>query len=116
MTSNAQISIFCVRFFRNLAQDNYLMATHKSAKKRIRTSERKRIINKHAATKVKSTLKKVFESNNKEEAEKLYKEAVSILDKNSTKGRIKKNNASRKKSQLTKHLNSLKPTETETKE
>ena len=116
LTSNAQISIFLARFFRNLAQDNNLMATHKSAKKRIRTSERKRIANKNAASKVKSSLKKVFASNNKEEAEKLYKEAVSILDKNSTKGRIPKNNASRKKSQLTKHLNSLKPAETETKE
>ncbi len=92
------------------------MATHKSAKKRIRTSERKRIVNKNAASKVKTSLKKVFESNNKEEAEKLYKEAVSVLDKNAAKGRIKKNNASRKKSQLTKHLNSLQPAETETKE
>jgi len=92
------------------------MATHKSAKKRIRTSERKRVVNKNAATKVKSSLKKVFASNNKEEVEKLYKEAVSILDKNTTKGRIPKNNASRKKSQLTKHLNSLQPAETETKE
>lgn len=92
------------------------MATHKSAKKRIRTSGRKRIVNKNAASKVKTSLKKAFASNNKEEAEKLYKEAVSILDKNATKGRIKKNNASRKKSQLTKHLNSLQPAETETKE
>ena len=92
------------------------MANHKSAKKRIRTSERKRVANKHAASIVKSSLKKVFESNNKEEAEKLYKEAVSILDKNATKGRIPKNNVSRKKSQLTKHVNKLKPAETETKE
>ena len=112
MTSNAQISIFCVRFFRNLEQENYLMANHKSAKKRIRTAERKRVANKNASSKIKSSLKKVFDSKNKEEAEKLYKEAVSLLDKNTTKNRIPKNNASRKKSQLTKHLNSLKPAET----
>ncbi len=92
------------------------MANHKSAKKRIRTSERKRVANKIATSKIKSSVKKVFDSKNKEEAEKLYKEAVSLLDKNTTKNRIPKNNASRKKSQLTKHLTSLKPAETETKE
>ena len=88
------------------------MANHKSAKKRIRTSERKRVANKHAATKVKSTLKKVLDSNNKEEAEKLYKDAVSLLDKNTMKNRIPKNNASRKKSQLTKHITSLESAKT----
>jgi small subunit ribosomal protein S20 len=88
------------------------MANHKSAKKRIRTAERKRVNNKNAASKIKSSLKKVFDSKNKEEAEKLYKDAVSLLDKNSTKNRIPKNNASRKKSQLTKHINGLKPAET----
>ncbi|MBT8385782.1 MAG: 30S ribosomal protein S20 [Ignavibacteria bacterium] len=87
------------------------MANHKSAKKRIRTSERKRVANKNAASKIKSSLKKVFDSKNKEEAEKLYKDAVSLLDKNTAKSRIPKNNASRKKAQLTKHLNSLKPAE-----
>ena len=92
------------------------MANHKSAKKRIRTTERKRVANKNATSQIKSSLKKVFSSKNKDEAEKLYKEAVSILDKNTTKGRIPKNNASRKKSQITKHLNGLKPAEKEAKE
>lgn len=91
------------------------MANHKSAKKRIRSTEKKRVANKNAASKIKSSLKKVFDSTNKEEAEKLYKEAVSILDKNTSKGRIIKNNASRKKSQLTKHLKSLQTAKTETK-
>ncbi len=92
------------------------MANHKSAKKRIRTTERKRVANKNATSQIKSSLKKVFSSKNIDEAEKLYKEAVSILDKNTTKGRIPKNNASRKKSQITKHLNGLKPAEKEAKE
>ena len=51
-------------------------------------------------------------STDKTEAEKLYKNAVSALDKGTVKGVIKKNTASRNKSQLTKHLNSLKPAET----
>ncbi|RPI67972.1 MAG: hypothetical protein EHM47_15070, partial [Ignavibacteriales bacterium] len=43
----------------------------------------------------------------KAEAEKLYKEAVSVLDKTSSKNKIHKNNASRKKAALTRHLNKL---------
>ena len=91
------------------------MATHKSAKKRIRTIERKRIINQRGTSQIKTTVKKVLSTTNKDEAEKLYKEAVSVLDKGTTKGLIKKNNASRKKSQLTKHLNSLQTAKAETK-
>ena len=49
------------------------------------------------------------------EAEKLYKEAVSVLDKGTIKGLIKKNTASRKKSMITRHLNSLQAAKTETK-
>ena len=83
------------------------MATHKSAKKRIRTNERKRVINQQAATRIKSSVKKVLATTTKEEAEKLYKDSISILDKGTTKGLIKKNTASRKKSLITRHLNSL---------
>ena len=92
------------------------MATHKSAKKRIRTNERKRVVNQQGATHIKSSVKKALATTNKEEAEKLYKEAVSVLDKGTSKGLIKKNTASRKKSSLTRHLNSLKPAEIKTKE
>jgi small subunit ribosomal protein S20 len=92
------------------------MATHKSAKKRIRTNERKRVVNQQGATRIKSSVKKALATTNKEEAEKLYKEAVSVLDKGTSKGLIKKNTASRKKSSLTRHLNSLKPAEIKTKE
>ncbi|MGB5289059.1 MAG: 30S ribosomal protein S20 [Ignavibacteriaceae bacterium] len=83
------------------------MATHKSAKKRIRTNERKREVNQQGATRLKSSVKKVLATTNKEEAEKLYKEAVSVLDKGTSKGLIKKNTASRKKASLTKYLNNL---------
>ena len=89
------------------------MAHHKSAKKRIRSSERKREINKAITSKIKTSTKKVFSSNNKEEVEKLHKEAVSVLDRSVDKGKIKKNTAARKKSQLTRHLNSLTTTEIE---
>lgn len=87
------------------------MANHKSAKKRIRSNEKKRVINKMTTSRIKSTTKKVFSTENREEAEKYYKEAISILDKSADKGRIHKNTAARKKARLTKYLNGLKTAE-----
>jgi len=84
------------------------MANHKSAIKRMRSSERKRLRNKATSSRIKSTIKKVFSSEKIEDAEKNYKEAVSVLDKSVDKGRIHKNTAARNKSRLTKHINSLK--------
>jgi len=83
------------------------MAHHKSAKKRIRSSERKKAINKMTDSKIKTVIKKTFASDKKEELEVLYKEAIAILDKGTSKGRLHKNNAARKKSKLTKHLNKV---------
>lgn len=84
------------------------MAHHKSAKKRIRTNERKRLRNQAAISKVRTLVKKVHSSDNKADAEKNLKEAVSFIDKNVTKGRLHKNTAARRKSSLTKYVNSLK--------
>jgi small subunit ribosomal protein S20 len=83
------------------------MAHHKSAKKRIRSSERKKAINKMTDSKIKTVVKKTFATDKKEELEVLYKEAIAILDKGTSKGRLHKNNAARKKSKLTKHLNKV---------
>lgn len=83
------------------------MATLKSAKKRIRTNERKRIVNKNINSRIKSSVKKMLSSTNKEEAVILYKEAISVIDRNAEKGKLHKNTAARKKARLTKYLNSL---------
>jgi small subunit ribosomal protein S20 len=83
------------------------MAHHKSAKKRIRTSERKKAVNKMTDSKIKTVIKKTLATDKKEELEVLYKEAIAILDKGTSKGRLHKNNAARKKSKLTKHLNKI---------
>ena len=83
------------------------MAHHKSAKKRIRSSERKKAINKMTDSKIKTVIKKTLATDKKEELEVLYKEAIAILDKGTSKGRLHKNNAARKKSKLTKHLNKV---------
>ncbi len=83
------------------------MATHKSAKKRIRSNARRRMVNKNIESKIKTVVKKALQANEKAEAESLYKEAVAVIDRSAAKGKIHKNTASRKKSALTKHLNSL---------
>ncbi|HKI79691.1 MAG TPA: 30S ribosomal protein S20 [Ignavibacteriaceae bacterium] len=83
------------------------MASHKSAKKRIRTNARKRAVNTLIESRIKTTYKKALTASEKEIAEKLYKEAVSLIDRSTTKGKIHKNNAGRKKASLTRHLNSL---------
>jgi small subunit ribosomal protein S20 len=83
------------------------MASHKSAKKRIRSNEKKRLVNKMNESKIKTNVKKVLALTEKEQAEKLYREAVAILDRSAAKGVIHKNNAARKKAALTKHVNKL---------
>ena len=83
------------------------MANHKSAEKRIRTSERKKNVNKSVDSQIKTVVKKTLNSNEKEELEKLYKKAVALIDKSTTKGKIHRNTAARKKAALTKHLNSV---------
>jgi small subunit ribosomal protein S20 len=83
------------------------MANTQSAKKRIRTNERKRVRNKASLSRVKTLIKNVMESSDKETAESRLKKAVAVLDKTANKGRLHRNNVARKKSKLTKFVNSL---------
>lgn len=83
------------------------MANHKSAKKRSRQNERRRVRNTMALSKVKTLVKTLRDAENKETAEVKLKDAISYLDKQVTKGRIHKNTAARKKSQLTRFVNNF---------
>lgn len=83
------------------------MAHHKSAKKRIKVSEKRRIINKDAASKLKTLVKKVKAQKEKTAAEPILRETVAFIDKTVSKGRLHKNTAARKKSSLTRFVNSL---------
>jgi len=81
------------------------MAITQSAKKAIRQSERRRELNIMYKDKIKKLIKKamVFSSEKKnKEAMALLPDIYAILDKAAKKGVIKKNNASRRKSRLTK--------------
>lgn len=83
------------------------MAHHKSAKKRIRSSEKRRVRNQQALSKVKTLVKKVYSETDKSKAEEALKESISFLDKCVSKGMIHKNTAARRKSSLTKFVNQL---------
>lgn len=83
------------------------MAHHKSAKKRVRSTKKRAERNKAALSKVKTLVKKVFDSEDPVKAQENLKEAVSFLDKTASKGRLHKNTVARRKSALTKHVNKL---------
>jgi small subunit ribosomal protein S20 len=83
------------------------MAHHKSAMKRIRSSEKRRQNNKSVISKIKTLYKKTLNLIDKEELEKAYKETVAFIDQSADKGYLHKNNAARKKSKLTLHLNKV---------
>ena len=81
------------------------MPITKSAKKALRGSAKKKAINDRNKKKVKESIKgieKLVKEKKKDEAKKLLSEAYSAIDKACKKGVIKKNNASRKKSRLSK--------------
>jgi len=83
------------------------MANHKSALKRIRSSEKRREINRYQHKTTRNAIKKLKESSNKKEAEKLLVDVTAMIDKLAKKNIIHQNKAGNLKSQLTKHVNSL---------
>ncbi len=85
------------------------MPHHKSAEKRLRKSKVENAYNRHYRSMMKTAVKKVRTSANKDEALKNYILAQSILDKLVTKGIIKKNNASNKKSRLSDFIRKIEP-------
>ncbi len=83
------------------------MPQHKSAKKRVKTSLKRKERNKVYKTKLKNVIKKVREEEVKETAAKSLTEAAALLDKLASKGIIHKNKAANQKSKLAKAVNKL---------
>lgn len=83
------------------------MPQHKSAIKRLRQSKKRQQHNKGRRTKMKNLVNSVYEADDKAEAEKNLKEAVSFIDRITTKGILHQNTAARKKSRLTQYVNNL---------
>lgn len=83
------------------------MANHKSALKRIRNSETKRLRNKYQHKTTRNAIKKLRKTEDKSEASKLLIEVISMVDKLAKKNIIHSNKAGNLKSSLTKHVQAL---------
>ncbi|PLX05361.1 MAG: 30S ribosomal protein S20 [Marinilabiliales bacterium] len=83
------------------------MAHHKSALKRIRQTETRRLQNKYHAKTTRNALKKLRESSDKKEAEELLPKVSSMLDKLAKRNIIHKNKASNLKAKIASHVKSL---------
>ena len=83
------------------------MANHKSAIKRIRQSEKRRLFNKYFHKTARNAVKKLRALTSKKEAAELFPKVVAILDKLAKRNIIHKNKASNLKSKLAKYLSSL---------
>ncbi len=83
------------------------MANHKAALKRIRSNEKKRLLNRYMLKTARNAMKNLRETTDKKEAEKLLPEVTSMLDKLAKKNIIHANKAANLKSSLTKHVTAL---------
>ena len=86
------------------------MPNIKSAKKRVLTSKRKNDENVLVDSRMKNSIKKLektVKEGNKEESKELLKTTFKNIDKAQDIGLVHKNNAARKKSRLTKLVNSI---------
>jgi len=83
------------------------MANHKSALKRIRSNNAKRLRNKYQHKTTRTYIKRLTDTTDKSEAQELLKKVTSMIDRLAKKNIIHKNNAANKKSRLTKLVNSL---------
>ncbi|MBS3739263.1 30S ribosomal protein S20 [Mesohalobacter halotolerans] len=83
------------------------MANHKSALKRIRNSETKRLRNRYQHKTARNAVRKLESTTKKSEAEKMFDDVISKVDKLAKKNIIHANKAARIKSRLAKHVASL---------
>ncbi len=83
------------------------MANHKSALKRIRQANARRLHNRYYAKTARNAVRKLRATEEKNEAQALYPKVCSMLDKLAKKNVIHKNKASNLKSKLAKHVNAL---------
>lgn len=86
------------------------MANIKSAIKRIRQNEKRRVRNAAVRSTVRTSVKSArvaIESGQADQARASLLRTIQVLDKAVTKGVIHKNTAARKKSRLTRQLNAL---------
>lgn len=80
------------------------MPNHKSAEKRVRQNEKRRVINRSHRSKVRTYIKRLraaLDSGKGEDVKTALPEVISVIDKSVQKGVMHKNAAARYKSRLT---------------
>ncbi len=88
----------------------YTLANIKSAKKRARTSEKSRLLNTAARSRLRTYIKKVLlavATGDVEKAQAAFREATPIIDSSVNKGLIHRNKAARSKSRLSARIKAL---------
>ncbi|HLS61500.1 MAG TPA: 30S ribosomal protein S20 [Virgibacillus sp.] len=86
------------------------MANLKSAKKRVRTTNKKQAQNQSLKSEMRSQIKHVeslIQANDVENAKKAFQQAAKKIDQTVQKGLIHKNNGNRQKSRLAKGLRAV---------
>jgi small subunit ribosomal protein S20 len=83
------------------------MANHKSALKRIRSNESKRVLNKYQHKTTRNAIKKLRELTDKKEAQKAFITVSSMIDKLAKNNIIHNNKAANLKSGLSKFVAAL---------
>lgn len=83
------------------------MAHHKSALKRIRQDQKKRLHNRFYHKSTRTAIKRLRTMTEKAEAETFLPKVISMIDRLAKRNIIHSNKAANLKSKLTKHVNSL---------
>ena len=98
---------FCILNSGKLSKEVNPLPKLASSKKRLRQAEKARLRNKSVRSSLRTSLKKILETNSKEEAEALVNRTQSIIDKTAQKGVIHRNAAARYKSRVRRHVATL---------
>ena len=83
------------------------MANHKSALKRIKQTETKRLLNKYKHKTARNAIRDLKKTTSRKEALVMLPKVSAMLDKLTKTNVIHKNKASNLKSKLTRHVNAL---------
>lgn len=84
------------------------MPNHKSSEKRVRQSEKRRLVNKNNRGRLRTSIKRLrtaLAAGNSEELSTLLPQTISTIDKAVQKGVLHRNAAARHKSRLTARVN-----------
>ena len=91
----------------NRKEKRIIMANHKSALKRIRQTQSRRLRNRYYAKTARNAVRRLRALENKEEIAAAYNKVSAMLERLARKNVISKNKAANLKSKLAKHVNAV---------